>query len=65
MLAIASMFHFPRLTEGRSARDLPKQLPIKKKSAFAGDRFCVGVAFVVLLCFLLLLFVCFQVGPVS
>ena len=29
-MAVVSLFHFVQLTEGRYARDIPKQLPIKK-----------------------------------
>ena len=31
MLAVEFLFHFVQLTEGRYARDIPKQLPSKKK----------------------------------
>ena len=34
IMAIASLTPFVWLTEGRSARDLPKQLPAKKKVLF-------------------------------
>ena len=38
MTAIASLFHFQQLTEGRSARDIPKQLSVKKNTFVIGSQ---------------------------